>query len=82
MLNLVANRHNVSLLGLGSCLNFRSSTYKELQDYEKGYVKEGVGAGGFSILAYLKGFNSEEIISECEYNLRRMLKIEDKLKKR
>ena len=72
LLNLVANRHNVSLLGIGSGLDFSSSNYQELKDYEEGYVKEGVGAGGFSTVAYLKGFNYEEIISECEYNLEKM----------
>ena len=72
LLNLVANRHNVSLLGIGSGLDFSSSKYQELKDYEQGYVKEGVGAGGFSMVAYLKGFNYQEIISECEYNLEKM----------
>ena len=72
LLGLVAEKHNINLLGLGSCLNFESSQYQELRDYEIGYVKEGVGAGGMSILAYLNGFNYEDIISKCEYNLEKM----------
>ena len=75
LLNLVARKHNVSLIGIGSCLNFRSSRYNQLNVFEKGYVKEGVGAGGFSMLAYLKGYDYEDIISNCEYNLERMLEV-------
>ena len=74
LLNLVANRHNVNLYGFASCLNFNSSNFKELRDYEIGYVKEGVGAGAMSLLAYLKGFKYEEIVSKCEHTLLRMNK--------
>ena len=45
---------------------------KELRDFEIGYVKEGVGAGGMSILAYLKGFSNQEIVSLCQINLKKM----------
>ena len=46
LLNLINEKYKVSLLGLASPLNFKSSEYKELMDYELGHVKEGVGAGG------------------------------------
>ena len=72
LLDLITEKHNVSLLGMASPLNFKSSKYKELSDYEIGYVKEGVGAGGMSILAFLKGFSNEEILSSCQINLERM----------
>ena len=72
LLDLIAEKHNVNLLGLASSLNFKSSKYKELRDYEIGYVKEGVGAGGMSILACLKGFSNQEIVSKCQLNLERM----------
>ncbi len=72
LLNLITKKHNVNLLGLASPLNFKSSIYKELRDYEIGYVKEGVGAGGMSILAFLKGFSNKEIVSECQKNLVKM----------
>ena len=72
LLLLIAKRHNVDLFGFSSGLNFKSSNYKELKDYEFGYVKEGVGAGGMSLLAYLKGFSYEKIVSKCELNLRKM----------
>ena len=72
LLDLINEKHNVNLLGFASSLNFKSSTFKELTDYEIGYVKEGVGAGGMSILAFLKGFSNEEIVSRCQINIERM----------
>ena len=74
LLDLVAKKHEVNLYGFASCLNFNSSKLKELRDYEIGYVKEGVGAGAFSLLAYLKGYEYEEIVSKCEHSLLRMKK--------
>ena len=69
LLNLINEKYNVNLLGLASPLNFKSSIYKELKDYELGHVKEGVGAGGISILAFLNGFKNKEIVSLCQQNL-------------
>ena len=62
LLKLINEKYDVKLLGLASPLNFKSSKYKELKDYELGHVKEAVGAGGISILAFLKGFNNNEIV--------------------
>ncbi|MDC3118245.1 nicotinate-nucleotide--dimethylbenzimidazole phosphoribosyltransferase [Prochlorococcus sp. AH-716-K03] len=75
LLDLIAEKHKVNLLGMASPLNFKSSKYKELYDYEIGYVKEGVGAGGMSIFAFLKGFSNKEIVSMCQIKLERMKKI-------
>ena len=75
LLKKVADKHKVKLFGFASGLNFHSSNIKELRDYEKGYVKEGVGAGGLSLLAYLKGFKYEEIVSECESTIKRMKEV-------
>ena len=72
LLALINKKHKVNLIGLASPLNFESSKYKELKDYELGYVKEGVGAGGISILAFLKGFKNKEIVSLCQSNLEKM----------
>ncbi len=69
LLNLINGKYDVNLLGLASPLNFKASTYKELKDYELGHVKEGVGAGGISILAFLNGFKNKEIVSLCQQNL-------------
>ena len=46
LLDLINEKHNVDIVGLSSPLNFKSSKYKELKDYELGHVKEGVGAVG------------------------------------
>ena len=72
LLTLINHKHQVSLIGLASPLNFNSSQHKELQDYELGHVKEGVGAGGISILAFLNGFKNSEIVSLCQLNLEKM----------
>ena len=69
---MINEKYHVNLLGLASPLNFKSSTYKELKDYEIGHVKEGVGAGGISILAFLNGFKNHEIVSLCQQNLEMM----------
>ncbi|KGG04856.1 nicotinate-nucleotide--dimethylbenzimidazole phosphoribosyltransferase [Prochlorococcus marinus] len=72
LVNLINKKYDVKLLGLASPLNFKSSKYKELRDYELGHVKEGVGAGGISLLAFLDGFKNEEIVSLCQLNLEMM----------
>ena len=72
LVNLINEKYDVKLLGLASPLNFESSKYKELRDYELGHVKEGVGAGGISLLAFLDGFKNEEIVSLCQQNLELM----------
>ena len=72
LLKLINKKYDVDIVGLASPLNFKSSTYKELKDYELGHVKEGVGAGGLSILAFLNGFRNKEIVSLCQQNLEMM----------
>ena len=72
LLNLINEKYETNLLGLASPLNFKLSTYKELKDYEFGHVKEGVGAGGISILAFLNGFKNHEIVSLCQQILEMM----------
>ena len=72
LLNLINEKYDVNLLGLSSPLNFKTSIYQELIDYELGHVKEGVGAGGISLLAFLNGFKNNEIVSLCQQNLEMM----------
>lgn len=48
-------------------LNFSSSSYQQLQMYEKGYVKEGVGAGGTAIAASLSyHWTQEKLLNSIE----------------
>ncbi len=49
-----------------SPLNFSSSKIDGLRAYERGYVKEGVGAGGLSLFALKMGFTHEELLKEVE----------------
>ncbi len=47
-------------------LGFSKCRFKGLQDYEKGYVKEGVGAGGATWLAIKRGFSEKDIVEKVE----------------
>jgi uncharacterized protein (TIGR00303 family) len=48
-------------------LSFKDSRYPQLQVYEQGFVKEGVGAGGLSIAATLyKDWGQVEILDSIE----------------
>lgn len=47
-------------------LNFSSSPFPGLSDYEKGFVKEGVGAGGAVWYANQKGISTEQVIARVE----------------
>ncbi|NJE26719.1 TIGR00303 family protein [Thermococcus sp. MV5] len=47
-------------------LDFSKSRFKGLRDYEKGYVKEGVGAGGAAWLALKIGFTEQDIERKVE----------------
>ncbi|MBL1209964.1 nicotinate mononucleotide-dependent phosphoribosyltransferase CobT [Geminocystis sp. GBBB08] len=55
---------NISLCATN--LNFDTSLYPRLTAYEKGYVKEGVGAGGSAIASHLLGINKEELLHMIE----------------
>jgi uncharacterized protein (TIGR00303 family) len=52
---------------LGTQLDFSNSRYPQLQRYEQGYVKEGVGAGGAAIVAHLyQDCSSEQLLAWIE----------------
>lgn len=52
---------------LASSLSFATSRYPQLQAYEQGYVKEGVGAGGCAIAAHLyQGWNQIQLLRAIE----------------
>jgi NaMN:DMB phosphoribosyltransferase len=52
---------------LASDLSFAKSKYAQLQAYEQGYVKEGMGAGGSAIAAHLTlGWNSSQLLQAIE----------------
>lgn len=52
---------------MASQLNFNNSQYEALRMYEKGFVKEGVGAGGCAIAASLyQNWTNQNILSVIE----------------
>ncbi|ACK71093.1 Nicotinate-nucleotide-dimethylbenzimidazole phosphoribosyltransferase [Gloeothece citriformis PCC 7424] len=56
---------NVPLLA--TQLNLNQSRYPQLQVYEQGYVKEGVGAGGCAIASYLyQGWTQQQLLNAIE----------------
>jgi NaMN:DMB phosphoribosyltransferase len=52
---------------LATQLSFATSRYPQLQAYERGFVKEGVGAGGCAIAAYLyQGWGLVQLVQAIE----------------
>jgi uncharacterized protein (TIGR00303 family) len=59
---------------LASQLNFSQSPYFQLRSYERGFVKEGVGAGGCAIAAHLyQSWTRSQLRHAVEAHLRRWL---------
>ncbi|MBI1241011.1 nicotinate mononucleotide-dependent phosphoribosyltransferase CobT [Umezakia ovalisporum] len=55
-------------------LSFAKSRYPQLQAYDKGFVKEGVGAGAACIAAYLKeNWQEKEFLTAIETQLERLI---------
>jgi uncharacterized protein (TIGR00303 family) len=54
-------------------LDFSKSEFNGLRDYEKGFVKEGVGAGGAVYLAEKKGFSCEDVFRKVEDLYRKLV---------
>ncbi|MCF0248344.1 MAG: hypothetical protein HUJ86_07035 [Synergistes sp.] len=55
-------------------LDFTNSRFKGLADYEKGFIKEGVGAGGAVWYAQKHGVSIERIQSRTEELYEKMVK--------
>jgi uncharacterized protein (TIGR00303 family) len=59
---------------IASQINFGQSPYFQLRAYERGYVKEGAGAGGCAIAAHLHwGWTRSQLRHAVEAHLRRCL---------
>jgi uncharacterized protein (TIGR00303 family) len=55
---------------LATQLSFKDSKYPQLQRYEQGFVKEGVGAGGCAIAASLQmGWGQAELLQVIEQDM-------------
>ncbi|MGC9503404.1 nicotinate mononucleotide-dependent phosphoribosyltransferase CobT [Baaleninema sp.] len=57
---------------LATQLNLSASVYPQLQAYERGFVKEGVGAGGCAIAASLSGWTQERLREEIDATFARL----------
>ena len=53
-------------LAMASSLDFSFCAHPALRDYEAGYVKEGVGAGGLAIAAGLAGLSNQRLAHLCD----------------
>ncbi|CBN57247.1 conserved hypothetical protein [Kamptonema sp. PCC 6506] len=61
---------------LATQLSFASSRYRQLQAYEQGYVKEGVGAGGCAIASHLtQDWNQNQLQEAIEALAKRYQKL-------
>lgn len=59
---------------LATELTFSNSRYPQLQAYEQGFVKEGMGAGGAVIAAHLyQNWQQNQLLSAIETQIERML---------
>jgi uncharacterized protein (TIGR00303 family) len=69
-IGLASSLDGLSLLGTQLC--FSDSQHPQLQAYERGYVKEGVGAGGCAIAAHLyQGWTNAELVRAVDSLLTR-----------
>ncbi len=69
LLDIVGHHYGVGLMGVSAGLHFDRSRYQALRDYERGFVKEGVGAGAFALLAQLQGVSRKDLLDSCEASL-------------
>jgi uncharacterized protein (TIGR00303 family) len=67
-------QNNVSPPLLATQLSFADSRYSQLQAYEQGFVKEGMGAGGASIAAYIsQNWQQNQLLAAIEAQLERLI---------
>ncbi|WP_297523410.1 nicotinate mononucleotide-dependent phosphoribosyltransferase CobT [Thermococcus sp.] len=69
----IETAREIGIITYSADLDFSKSEFKGLRDYEKGYVKEGVGAGGATWLAVKAGFSPEEVSEKVEELYRRLM---------
>jgi uncharacterized protein (TIGR00303 family) len=65
LLHLLAQRWEVEPLAFASSLRFSSACHPALADYEEGFVKEGVGAGGLALLWEISGGDPGDLATTC-----------------
>jgi len=73
LVDATASHLDTALSVLACGVRFHSSTHQPLRDYERGYVKEGVGAGALLLLAQLRGCSCADLVLDCEHALEQLL---------
>lgn len=66
LLRRIGARWGVEPLAFAADLRFRDPIHPALADYERGYVKEGVGAGGLALLWQLSGRSAADLALACD----------------
>lgn len=66
LLERIGARWGVAPLAFVADLRFTGSVHPALADYERGYVKEGVGAGGLALLWQLSGRSPDALACACD----------------
>ena len=66
LLQLVGERWDVTVRLRAAQLRFDNCRSAGLRDYERGYVKEGVGAGGVAVLWELSGRPAAALAAACD----------------
>lgn len=73
LLERIGHRWQVEPLAFAAGLRFGAGCHPALRDYERGYVKEGVGAGGLALLWQLRGGSPAELAAACDRACRQLL---------
>ncbi len=66
LLQILGRRWGVIPLGLAADLRFQGPMHPALLDYERGFVKEGVGAGGLALAWQLSGRPWQALAQACD----------------
>ena len=66
LIDAVGDHWGVMLPAVASGVHFHRSRHCRLQDYDRGFVKEGVGAGALLLLAQCRGLTVEALVERCD----------------
>ena len=75
LLGRIGGRWGGEPLAYGAGLRFSGCRSPELQAYERGYVKEGVGAGGLALLWELSGHEPAALAEACDRACERLRRV-------
>ena len=72
LIRIISDHFDVSVMGIASGVRFHTSRHPALRDYERGFVKEGVGAGALLLLAQLRGIGCQRLVADCDNAFERL----------